>query len=174
MFGCGTILVVKKSLRTMLIVFMIAAIVSVYASNVEAKDELSGIETANAHINQAFANVLAAEKAGGNVTDLLLALNTAAEYLVAAENNYRNGNLANVNPNVDSAVIIANQVNSDALALREASLIKSQENFWFTLIFSIVGAIVFTLVLSFVWRRFKHSYMKKLLGMRPEVVEDTP
>ncbi|MCW4003145.1 MAG: hypothetical protein NWE95_04440 [Candidatus Bathyarchaeota archaeon] len=167
-------MVIKKSLRTIIMVFMLIVIVSIYVSTVQAKDELSNIETANVHINQAFASVLAAEKAGGNVTDLLLALNTAAEYLAAAENNYRSGNLANVNPNVDSAIIIANQVNSGALALRETSLIKSQENFWVTLTFSVVGAIVFSLVLAFVWRRFKRSYMSKLLDMRPEVAEDTP
>jgi hypothetical protein len=172
--GCGAILRATNISRIMIIVLMLIVFLSVSVPNVAAENELSNIETANSSINQAFANVLAAEKAGGNITDLMLQLNTAAEYLVTAENSYRSGDLANVNSNVEDTVEIANQVNSDALALRETSLIKSQESFWSTLIFSVVGAIVFSLLLMLAWRRFKRSYMNKLLGMRPEVVEDTP
>jgi hypothetical protein len=158
----------------MIIVLMLIVFLSVSVSNVDAKNELSNIESANSSVNQAFANVLAAEKAGGNINDLMLQLNTAAEYLVTAENSYRSGDLSNVNSNVENTVEIANKVNSAALALRETSLIKSQGSFWSTLTFSVVGAIVFSLLLMFAWRRFKRSYMNKLLGMRPEVVEDTP
>jgi hypothetical protein len=153
---------------------MITAYLSGSVSNVEAENELSNIESANLAINQAYVNVLAAEKAGGNITDLLLQLNTAAEYLTKAENSYRSSDLANVSNNVEITFIIANQVNSDALALREASLIDSQARFWSTLIFSVVGTIVFSLALIFTWRRFKRSHVNKLLGMRPEVVENTP
>lgn len=174
LFGCGAILGLINISRKMIIVFMITLFLSVCVANVDAQNELSNIESANLSVNQAFANVLAAEKAGGNVTDLLLQLKIAAECLTQAENNYRSGDLANVNSNVENTIKIANQVNSDALALQETSLIKSQNSFWSTLIFSGVCAIVFSLVLVFAWRRFKRSYMNKLLGMRPEVVEDTP
>ncbi len=167
-------MLVNRNVSLVIIIFMITAYLSGSVSNVEAENELSNIESANLAINQAYVNVLAAEKAGGNITDLLLQLNTAAEYLTKAENSYRSSDLANVSNNVEITFIIANQVNSDALALREASLIDSQARFWSTLIFSVVGTIVFSLALIFTWRRFKRSHVNKLLGMRPEVVENTP
>ena len=53
---------------------------------VKANNETASIQAADASINQAFTNVLAAEKAGGDVTQLLAQLNTAGALLAEAEN----------------------------------------------------------------------------------------
>lgn len=132
------------------------------------------LQAANTAIGQAFNSVLEAEKAGGNVTQLLSKLNTAGEILAEAQNALNSGTIANVTSETENAIQIADQVNFDAVNLRNDSLVKSQENFWFILIFSVVGAVVFSVLLLFVWRRFKRFYTKKLLGMKPEVIENTP
>ena len=98
---------------------------------------------ANIDLGQAFNAVLEAEKAGGNVTQLLAKLNTAGTILADAQNVLNSGNTANITSNVENAVQIANQVNDDALNLRNDSLIKSQNSLWLTLTFSVVGAVVF-------------------------------
>ena len=49
----------------------------------------SKLQEANASVNQAFNSVLDAEKAGANVTDILVQLNAAAGTLAKAENSYR-------------------------------------------------------------------------------------
>jgi hypothetical protein len=82
--------------------------------------------------------------------------------------------MANITSNVENAIKIANQVNDDALNLRNVSQIRSQNNLWLTLTFSIVGAIAFGISLIIIWRRFKRSHINKLLGMKPEVVDNTP
>jgi cytochrome bd-type quinol oxidase subunit 2 len=159
--------------RAIIILFIITIIASFYPAVVKADNENISIENANSSINQAFTNILAAEKAGGNVTQLLIKLNTAGELLAKAENTYNSGNLTNVTSNAESALQLADQVNSDALALRETSLLESQKNFWYTMIFSVVGAAVFGIALLLTWRRFKRSFTNKLLGMKPMAVENT-
>jgi cell division protein FtsB len=132
------------------------------------------LQAANSAVGQAFNSVLDAEKAGANVTQLLAKLNTAGAILADAQNELNSINTVNITTNLENAVQIANQVKADALDLRNVSLVESQNSFWLTLIFSVVGAIVFGVSLLFVWRRFKRSYTKKLLGSKPEVVDNTP
>jgi hypothetical protein len=139
---------------------------------VKASNETTSIQAANSSINQAFTNVLAAEKAGGNVTQLLARLSSAGELLAEADNAYRSGNLANVTSEAENAGLIADQVNSDAISLQNASISRSQNNFLLTLIFSVDGVFVFVVVLFLVWRRVKRGYMKRLRGLKPEVVEN--
>ncbi len=134
----------------------------------------SELQVAKIDLGQAFNAVLEAEKAGGNVTQLLAKLNIAGTILADAQNVLNSGNTVNITSNVENAVQIANQVNDDALNLRNVSLIRSQNSLWLTLTFSVVGAIVFEISLYFIWRRFQRSHMNKLLGMKPEVIENAP
>jgi hypothetical protein len=131
------------------------------------------LQAANSIVGKAFNSVLEAEKAGGNVTQLLARLNTAGSLLADAQNAYNSGNPANVTSTVENVLQIANEVNSDAVNLRNARFVESQNSFWLTLTFSIVGAVVFSVSLLFIWRRFKRSFIKKLLSMKPEVAKNT-
>jgi hypothetical protein len=154
------------------ILLIITVIAGLQITLVKASNESASIQAANSSINQAFANVLDAEKAGGNVTQLLAKLNSAGEFLAEADNAYRSGNLANVTSEAENARLMADQVNSNALSLLNASIGGSQNSFVLTLIFSVDGVFVFVVVLLLVWRRFKRGYMKKLHGLKPEVVEN--
>jgi hypothetical protein len=131
------------------------------------------LQAANSVVGKAFNSVLEAEKVGGNVTQLLVRLNTAGKLLADAQNTYNSGNTANVTSMVENAIQIANKVNGDAVNLRNASLVEYQNIFWLTLTFSTVGAVVFGISLLLVWRRLRRSFIKKLLSMKPEVAENT-
>jgi hypothetical protein len=133
----------------------------------------SKLQAANSAVGQAFNAVLDAEKAGANVTQLLVKLNTAGKFLAEAQNAYNSGTTANVTSMAENVRQIVEQVNGEALNLRDVSLVESQNSFWLVLIFSVVGAVVFGISLLTVWRRFKRAFMKKLLGLKPEVVENT-
>jgi len=134
----------------------------------------SKLQAANNAVNKAFNTVLDAEKAGGNVTQLLEKLNIAGMLLAEAQNAFNSGNTANITPKVENALQIADQVNSEALNLHEAILVESQNGFWLTVFFTVVGAVAFGFSLFIVWRRFKCFYIKKLFGAKPEVVENKP
>ncbi len=140
------------------------------ATVVWADSEQASIEAANSSINQAFGVVLDAEKAGGNVTALLAELNEAGSLLAEAENAFRTGNLTEVTVKTGNATRIAENVRNEASNLRDTSLANSQNAFWFILLFSAISSAVFTLVLGLVWRRFRSTYLKKLLKEKPEVV----
>ncbi len=137
---------------------------------VKGADEEVSIQSATSSINLAFTNVLAAEKAGGNVTALLARLDGAGDLLADAQNAYQAGNPSSVVSKADNARQIADQVNTEALTLKDFSLMLGRNSFWFTVIFSVVCSIVFILIMIIAWQRFSGSYTKKLLSMKPEVV----
>jgi preprotein translocase subunit SecF len=130
------------------------------------------LQAANTSVEQAFNTVLAAEKAGANVTGLLAQLNVAAGILAQAENSYRAGDLNRAAIQADSVSPIAQEVATSAQDAKQAALVSGQNGFWLTIAFIVIGAFVFVLVLFLVWRRFKSGYMNNLLGLKPEVVEN--
>jgi hypothetical protein len=164
----------KKQIITLIILLLVVTpVLSLCISTSLAQSSAdTSIQTANASINQAFTNILAAEKGGANVNQLLSRLNDAGGLLAEAENAYQTGDLSNANSKADSASLIAVQVNSDAVALLDRIDTNSRNKFITPLLFSIISIVVFLIVLSLVWRRFKRSYYKKVLDSKPEVVND--
>jgi ATP-dependent Zn protease len=154
------------------IVVIVIVIIGFQIASVKASNEIDRIEAANLSINHAFANVLVAESAGGNISDLLTKLNGAGELLTEAKNDYQSGNLVDVNAKADNATIIANQVNTDAVNLTINSKNYSENKLVLTIIFSIVAIILFLAALRLFWRRAKRGYYKKLFGSKPEVVNN--
>ncbi len=153
--------------------FFLAVIPSLHSSTAKASDETISMQAADNSINIAFTNVLAAEKAGGNVTQLLARLSNAGQLLAEAQNEYNNGNLANVNSLAGKASLLANQVNGNAISLRNISVTNSENNFLSTAFFSLAAILTLTVILFFTWRRFRRGYNLKLLGMKPEVGNNT-
>jgi hypothetical protein len=139
--------------------------------NAQTTEETS-LQNANTAVNQAFTSVLEAEKAGGNITQLLIRLNTAGQLLAQAQSTYRAGNLTGVTSKANSAKQIAEQVNTEALVLKDASLTLTRNSFWFIVTFSVGGAIIFALITLLFWQRFRRSYIKRMMSMKPEVVTD--
>jgi hypothetical protein len=154
------------------VAIFVIVIASVQMLPAKASGEADSIGIANLSINQAFTNVLSAEAAGGNVTGLLSRLNGAGELLAEAERGYQNGNLAGINDKTNNAILIANQVKSDAETLTVSSRNNSENSFLLTATFSIVGIALLLFALNLVWRRSKRGYYKKLLGSKPEVVDN--
>ena len=133
----------------------------------------SKLQAANNAVDGAFSAVWDAEKAGANVTGLLVQLNVAAGDLAQAENSYRTGDSNTAATKADSALSIAQQVSASAQSVKHNASVSGQTAFWLTIAFSEVGAPVFVLGLFLVWRRYKRGYMEKFPGLKPEVVEDT-
>lgn len=162
--------------RRFLIIISVLLVLTVnpclHIAFVSASNESASVDAANSSINQAYTNVLSAENAGGNVSQLLTSLNVAAELLAQADNALRSGDLTDVSSNADNARLIANQVNSEALSLKSAAISNSQNQFLLTVMFSINAALIYVVILLIVWRRFKRRYNKRLLSMKPEVVNN--
>lgn len=132
----------------------------------------SKLQAATNSVDVAFSAVSDAEKAGANVTGLLVQLNVAAGDLAQAENFYRTGNSNTAAAQADDALSISQQVSASAQSVNHNASVSGQTAFWLTIAFGEVGAPVFVLGLFLVWRRYKRGYMEKLPSLKPEVVED--
>ena len=129
----------------------------------------SKLQAANNAFEQAFNAVLDAEKAGANVTTLLAQLNNAAGILAQAENSYRTGDSNTAAVKADSVLPIAQEVTTAAQNAKQTALVSGQNAFWSTIVFTVIGAFAFVLVLLLVWRRFKRRYINNLSQAKPEV-----
>jgi hypothetical protein len=129
----------------------------------------SKLLAANNAVNNAFSDVLAAEKDGANVTSLLTQLNGAANLLADAEMNSRNGDFVSAGNNADGAVLIASQVSSAAQDAQLVAQDVARNNFTYTIMFSVAASIVFVLALILVWSRVKRSYKENLSNAKPEL-----
>ena len=156
---------------TVLIVFLTlgAYLYSMPYAVGQTGDAEAKLQAANNTVTYAFNAVLDAERAGANVTDLLNQLNDATRILAQAEISYRNGDPNTASDKADSVLPIAERVTTAAKDAKQTALIYSKNAFWSTLTFTVIGAFVFVLILFFVWRRFKRSYINNLSQAKPEV-----
>jgi hypothetical protein len=128
----------------------------------------SNLQAANSAVDQAFNAVLDAEKAGANITGLLVQLNDAESILAQAEISYRSGNNNTAVAKADSVLPIAQKVTASAQDAKQTATVSGQNAFWSTIAFTVIGAFVFVLILFLAWRRFKRSYVNRLLEAKPE------
>ena len=128
----------------------------------QTQQTASKLEAANIAVEQAFNAVLDAEKAGANVTSLVAQLNNAANILAQAENSNRTGDYNTAAARADSLLPIAHQVTTAAQNAKQAALTSGQNAFWFTIVFTVVGSIMFVLALFLVWLLFNRRYTNNL------------
>ena len=125
---------------------------------------------AEVEVSSAYRAVLEAEEAGANVQDLAVRLNNACDLLVWARVLYGVGDfdeayrLANLCINVGEAVEI------EAYNLRDLAFAQREWNFRLTIVLSFVSIGLIVCFSFFGWRVFKGRYVRKVLGMKPEVV----
>ena len=169
-------LLLRRCLRAsawLLLVLMAAGFISCGSPFAKGADDASeSVGNADAAVRLAFNATLYAERAGANVSGLIVRLNEAGSVLVEAEIALGNGNSSEAFSKAGQCVEIADGVKSDAEVLRVSALDEAQTVFWTYLTFSVVGVAVFVAALALVWRRFKRGYVRKALGMRPEVAHD--
>ena len=138
----------------------------------DVESSRSVIELAEDSLKYAYLSVLEAERAGGDVSELVARLNAALEYMSGAERAFGSGEY-------DSAVILAGRVveasdviMDDAVGLRGVAELQGEISFRNRLVLSF-GVVCFTVVFGFLgWRRFKGYYVGRMMGLRPEVVVD--
>jgi CHASE3 domain sensor protein len=89
--------------------------------------------------------------------------------LASAQNSYRTGDLNGAGNQADHVVLIAEQVTSAAQSAERAALVSGQNSFLEKIALTVIGLIVFILVLFLVWRRFKRHYIEDLSDAKPEL-----
>ena len=166
----------KRVLRGSVSFLLVLVLVGLFSHGVfvarGADEASSSVGEADVAVRRAFNATLDAERAGANVSGLILRLNEAGEILAEAEIALKDGNSSEAAGKAVQCIGIAESVKGDADVLKASALDEAQTVFWTSLTFSVVGIAVFVVVLVLVWRRFKRGYNRKVLGMKLEVVSD--
>lgn len=134
-----------------------------------ADDAISSVANADDAVRQAFNAALDAEKAGANVSGLLVRLDEAGSVLGEAEIAFRNGNLSEAAGKANQCIGIAQSIVSAASVSKTSALDNARTMFWTYLTFSVVSIAVFIVVLALGLRRFRRGYIERMSGMKPEV-----
>jgi hypothetical protein len=138
----------KKLLGAGLLALIAALIfLSVPSSFGQTNDLPEKMQNANNAVEQAYNEILSAEKAGANVTDLLNRLNYAVGILGNAESSYRTGYFNKAAAQADNVLLITQQITISAQTAKQNALISGQNAFWFIIAFTIIGVVGFILAL---------------------------
>jgi len=132
------------------------------------------VSQAEDSLGAAYLSVLEAERAGGDVSELVVVLNTALEYYSEAERLIEAGEYGAAVFLVRKAVEASNVVLDVDFSLLVVVEHVEVAPHWNQIILSF-GAVFFIILLSFLgWRRFKIYYIRRVLGSGLEVVVDEP
>ena len=149
-----------------LVVVSVCLVHDVFA--VTYQEAAGQVSDADQALRNAFNSVIGAEQQGANVSVLLFRLDGAGGDLTWAEMALAAGNYSDAVSFAGVCRSEAVSVDADAVVLgNEAAVVAG--NWWMMVVFSVVGSVVFVVVLFFVWRGFKRGYLKKVMGSRPEV-----
>ena len=166
----------KRVLRGSVSFLLVLVLVGLFSHGVfvarGADEASSSVGEADVAVRRAFNATLDAERAGANVSGLILRLNEAGEILAEAEIALKDGNSSEAAGKAVQCIGIAESVKGDADVLKASALDEAQTVFWMSLTFSVVGIPAFVVVLMLVWHWFKRGYVRKMLGMKPEVAAD--
>jgi hypothetical protein len=167
--------VLKRVLRGSVSFLLVLALVGLFSHGVFVVRGVDGASSsvgeADVAVRRAFNATLDAERAGANVSGLILRLNEAGTILGEAEIALRGGDSSEAAGKAVQCVEIAESVKGDADVLKASALDGARTVFWASLAFSVVGIAVFVVVLMLVWRWFKRGYVRRMLGMKPEVAD---
>lgn len=150
-----------------IVVFLVVSLPRV--SGVSLQDAATAIASADHALQTAFVNVLDTERAGANVSGLIVRLNAAGSVLTSARVAFGAGNYSEATNLASSSEGLAGSVAADAGVLKKNALDQAS-GWWITVLLSVVECAVFVTVLFLVWRRFVRFHAGKLSGSRPEVV----
>jgi hypothetical protein len=165
--------VLKRVLKVSVSFLLVLVLVGLFSHGVfvvrGADEASSSVGEADVAVRRAFNATLEAERAGANVSGLIVRLNEAGGILVEAEMALGNGNSSEAAGKAVQCIGIAQSVKSDADVLKASALDGARTVFWASLAFSVVDIVAFVVVLMLVWRWFKRGYVRRMLGMKPEV-----
>ena len=153
------------------VLFVLVSSVSVL--NVAASDvgdeAVSAVEEA---VAEAFGAVVEAERAGGNVSELLDRLDVAAGYLAIASMSLRREDLEGAVGNASLCIESLEGLMGDAEALRDRAARESGQRFWMAISGSMVGVVGVVSGSFLGWNWFKKRHYKRALKRKPELVKD--
>jgi hypothetical protein len=89
--------------------------------------------------------------------------------LAQAENSYRTGDINTTATQADIVLPLAQQITAIAQSAEQTALTSNKNAFYSTIAVTVIGSIVFVLILLFIWHKFNRKYIENLSVAKPEV-----
>ena len=151
------------------LVFFIPCVSRVVGAESEAITRVSQAEDS---LEVAYLSVVEAERAGVDVSELVVLLNAALEYYSEAERALESGEYDAAVQLAGEAMEASNVVLGADISLMFVAERVEEEAFRNQLLLSF-GAVCFIVLFGFLgWRLFKGYYVRRVMGLRSEVVAD--
>jgi hypothetical protein len=167
---------VRSKLRSLLTLLFISTVIfgltniqKVYGDETEA---ISVISLAEDSLEAAFLSVLEIERSGGEISELVLLLNTALDYQSDAERFLEVGEYEKADFMARKVVEASNVIIEVDVGMQVVAEHVSEVGFMNQLYISL-GVVCSTVLFGFLgWRQFKIYYIRNMTVSRPEVVLD--
>jgi hypothetical protein len=142
-------------------------VVSVTA--VSSQDAATSVSEAEQSLAQAYIAVLDAERAGANVSSLLVRLNEGADLLSESQLALEDGNSVEASRLATLLSSVAGDVWDEAARLKVEAGDAAVNRSWFYLVVSVVVVSVVLVASGLGYRYFKGWYFRRLLKLKPKV-----
>jgi hypothetical protein len=167
MRASGTVELCLLAVMILLVSLFSGLAVSVTA--VSSQDVAEGVLEAEQSLEQAYIAVLDAERAGANVSGLLVKLNEGADLLSASQLAFESGNFTEASRLAASLSSVAGDVWDEAARLKVEAGDAAVNRSWFCLVLSVVVVSVVLVASVLGYRYFKGWYFRRLLKLKPKV-----
>jgi hypothetical protein len=132
----------------------------------------SARELAEDSLKSAFLSVLEAERGGVDVSELVSCLRVAVEHYSEAERAFESGDYDGAVILAEWTVEAAKNISDNAVRLRGVAEVQGEIAFGYWLFQSFSTVCVVVVSGYFGWGRFRGYYVRRLMGLRPEVSVD--
>jgi uncharacterized protein YfcZ (UPF0381/DUF406 family) len=157
--------------QILILTFILPSVMSLSACGINYQEVTATISEAEQAMAVAFEAVLDAERAGANVSSLLVKLNEGAELLSAAQVAFEDGDYGEAARLSGLSSEVGTQVESDALILKVEARNAAANRYRLYLAISAVAMIIVILATFFGYRFLRKWHFERLLKMKPEVEE---
>jgi hypothetical protein len=138
---------------------------------VDRRSAEEALANAESDLASAYGAVAEAERAGANVSELFDKLRLAGDLLAEANNTCRLGDYDVAYSYAINCSDTVEGIASQALDMKLEAEKTCSERLFFTAALSSIGLSALFVVSLFGWRFFKRKYVRRVLGMKPEVRE---
>jgi len=171
--GRSTIVTVSKAgfAGILILTFILYSVLPFSVRGVNYREFSATIGEAEQAIVAGFEATFDAERAGANVSSLLVQLNEGAEYLSTARMAFEDGNYSEADRLSGLSSEVGAQVESDALILKAEASDAAAGRYRLYLASSAVAMVIVVFATFLGYRFFKKRDLEHLLEMKPEVKE---
>ena len=141
----------------------------VYGEELEARGKISQVEDS---LEAAYISLLGAERAGGDISELVSLLNTALDYYSQADIALKSGKDEEALNLAEKAIEVTNEILEADLQIMVVVEHIDEIRFRNQLIISLGSVFLIIIFGFFGWSRFKDYYLQNFIGLKPKVTSD--